>query len=72
LVKNIRFGINLFNLRTPYKKIVINSVLLMICKNFTASVFECASVLQNCLQKTFGQYNLEQFPIEYIKLEFRT
>jgi len=42
----------------------------MICKNCTASVFKCASVLLGCLQKTFREYSLEQFPIEYTELEF--
>ena len=46
-------------------------VLLMICKNGTASSFKCASVLQDGLQKTFGEYNLEQFPIGYTELEFQ-
>lgn len=47
------------------------TMLLMICKNCTASVLRCASVLQAGSQKTFGEYNPEQFPIEYTELEFR-
>jgi len=46
-------------------------MLLMICKNCPAYVFRCASVLQDGLQKTFGEYNPEQLPIGYAEFEFR-